>query len=344
MPKRINNQENKNHKFFPYLVKDINCDVQHIIITFYLSEGSFVVLSDFVFPTVEQVLKQCKKSAKRAPNSFIIFRMFFNQSIKYVPPSNVGKVSQIAKSVWSVVSEDLRKAFISLEGKVKDCLRKTRAPSFIMHHGNDRNRKIRRFSASSFSSNELNESLNKNTPSLNFNNITTTLETPESYTYNDEPPTFPPFMPFMENFQEFEVPAESIEDPNSLQITVPEQYLFGFTTSNWNPPGLYPEIDLELWNLFVNDGTNTTINYNDFTMTNETFLYDREMTGTETFIRNDQINQINQIDQIDQINQIDQFQTHVEILSDDTADFTEFCSLLDYEEICNLGFGYCNQF
>ncbi|CAB4386069.1 unnamed protein product [Rhizophagus irregularis] len=334
MPKRINNQENKNHKFLPYLVKDFNCDGQYIIITFYLSEGSFVVLSDFVFPTVEQVLKQCKKSAKRAPNSFIIFRMFFNQSVKYVPPSNVGRVSQIAKSVWAVVSEDLKKAFILLEGKVKDCLRKTRAPSFIMHHGNDRNRKIRRFSTSSFSSHELNEPLNKNTPSLDFNNITTTSELPESYAYNYEPPTFPPFMPFMENFQEFEVPAESSKDPNSLQFTLPE-HLLRFTTSNWNPPGIYFE-NLELLNIFVND-TNTAINYNDSTMTNETFLYDRETTAG-TFMRNDQIDQIDQIGQIGQIGQ-----THVEISSDDTFDFTEFCSLLDYEEICNLDFGYCNR-
>ncbi|EXX70564.1 hypothetical protein RirG_086220 [Rhizophagus irregularis DAOM 197198w] len=88
-----------------------------------------------------------------------------------------------------------------------------------MHHGNDRNRKIRRFSTSSFSSHELNEPLNKNTPSLDFNDITPTSELPESYTYNYEPPTFPPFMPFMENFQEFEVPAESSKDPNSLQFT-----------------------------------------------------------------------------------------------------------------------------
>lgn len=334
MPRRINNQENKNHKYLPYLVRDFNYEGQYVIITFYLSEGDFVVLSDFVFPTVEQVLKKCKKTAKRGPNSFIIFRMFFNQSVKYIPPSDVGKISQIAKSVWEVVSEDLRKAFVSLEEKVKNSLRKIRAPPFIMHHGNDRNRKIRRFSTSSFSPHKLNEPLN--TLSLDFNNITTT---PESYIKivddTDEPSTYPPFTPFMENLQEFGAPAECSKDPNSLQFTtVPEQYLLGFTTSNWNPPGVYFENDLELWNVFVNDETNTTTNYTDSTMTNGTFLYDRETTGT---LKNKAENE--QIGQIDQIGQ-----THVEILSDDTVEFTELCSLLDYEEICNLDFCYCNQF
>jgi hypothetical protein len=284
---RKNSRKNNNHKYMSYLVKDYSLeDGQRLVITHYLSDGGkFDILSEFIFPTVDMVLKKCKKGAKRSPNSFIIFRMFFNQSIKIedIPPSDVGGISRIAKAVWRVVSDNLKKDFVSLEENVKNSLRKIRSPSFIMHNESDRNRKTRRHS-NSFPSHGLSESFRneKNGSSLDSNNI---VMAPEPSTY----------LPFMEN-----LPVEVIEGIADLQYLVP-------TTSNCYPTRFFVN-DLDMvqsWNPFVDYEMKSTANFADFT--NGPYLYDIQTTGT--FFNEVGNNQTPQ---------------QAEILPDNTGDFLNF--------------------
>ncbi|RIA96198.1 hypothetical protein C1645_733402 [Glomus cerebriforme] len=238
MAKVFSQQNNQN--YWPYFIKEYYYNGQHFyIVIYYLSyeEGS-KVLSEFFLPTVDMVLETCNIGAKRPPNSFIIFRTFLSKYIKYIPSSNVGKISQIATSIWKAASPNLKGAFKRLELNVSSTLRNSRPTSFIMHNDDNNNRSRRRRKKLS---NSLNSSPYKKPSSdrqkypdvpLNFNIIT-----PNDFNevVNDNEPPQPSTLTDNLIQHEHDKVVERIVNDESSQV--PERHLLEFTNSNCRPPG-----------------------------------------------------------------------------------------------------------